>query len=310
MRKLTTALLCATAITGIALTTFADEGTKTIKWKGCGISKKAFMTEAAKVYEKKTGIEIKISGGGANAGIVAAHEGKADLGGTCRHCTPKLHDWEDELVMTVVAWDGLTIIVHPDNPVASLSLEQVKGIFTGQIKDWSEVGSDPGAIEVFARKAGNLSGVGHMARVLVFEDENFEFGPDVTLYKSSSPLEAKLEDSKNAIGFTGISSARLRDLKAVAIDGFEPTQANIASGAYPYFRPLYLAHKVDLRPEVQDFIDWLLSDEGQAVVDSQGTVTLAQGAELATKYAHWQEAKYVVNYDDLMQQAVAAVPTN
>ena len=107
------------AILGLITYSFAAT---TLKWTGCGITKKAFMKEAAAAYEQKTGIKIKLSGGGATKGIRFANSGMADLGGNCR---PALKDRfpaeESNAYMTVVAWDALVPVVHPDNPVGSLT---------------------------------------------------------------------------------------------------------------------------------------------------------------------------------------------
>src|SRR3990170_3020600 len=86
-----------------------------LKWVGCGVSKKAFMGALAAAYENKTGVKIKIEGGGATRGIVDVAAAKADLGGTCRHVLPR--DEERGAKLNPVGWDALVVIVHPSNKV-------------------------------------------------------------------------------------------------------------------------------------------------------------------------------------------------
>ncbi|RMG52096.1 MAG: hypothetical protein D6717_12280, partial [Gammaproteobacteria bacterium] len=201
-------------------------GQKTLTWVGCGITKKAFMKDLAAAWERKTGIHIDIQGGGATRGIRDVAAGKADIGGSCRY---KLEDnpAEIEARMQPVAWDALVVITHKDNPVDSITLKQLRAVFLGQISNWKELGGDDAPIEVYARRS-KISGVGHALRKLVFANYEQEFAAN-ELFKSSGPLEKRLESDagRHGIGVTGISSARKRDVKILALNGIEPTPENI-----------------------------------------------------------------------------------
>ena len=140
-----------------------------IRWVGCGISKKAFLSAAADAYEEETGIKVKVSGGGASKGIAAAGDGSADFGGTCRGCLTSMEEDDMKLTLSIVAWDALVPIVFPKNPVQNLTKEQVVGILKGDITDWSEVGGKRGKIEVYVR-SGKTSGVGYSVRKMIFGD--------------------------------------------------------------------------------------------------------------------------------------------
>ncbi len=96
---------------------------ESLVWRGCGISKTAFMEACAEEYAKETGIEIQLSGGGATLGIEAAGTGGADLGGTCRAPQKERGEERPGLKLAVVAWDALVAIVHPSNPVESISAD-------------------------------------------------------------------------------------------------------------------------------------------------------------------------------------------
>jgi len=251
-----------------------------LTWVGCGITKKAFMKELAAAYKEKTGVSITIKGGGATKGIRAVAAGKADLGGSCRHkidvpeeAAAKLHQ---------VAWDAVVVVVNKDNPVSGVSLDQLREVLTGGITDWKDLGGTAGPLTLYVRK-GTRSGVGLLARELLFGDPDRAFSPAARVMRSSGPLEAAISKDAGGIGLSGISSAsRRKGLKMLSLDGVAPTKANLMSGAYPLVRPLYLVTRGDPQGEVKNFIDFALSPEGQAVIAAQGTVNLEEGEGLGS----------------------------
>lgn len=284
-----------------------DPNDHTLSWRGCGITKKAFMERCAEVYVEKTGVKIRLTGGGATLGIEAAGQGGADFGGTCRACLSSRNENKMPLQLTVVAWDALVVVVHPDNPIDSITPEQLIDVLQQKITDWSELGGTPGRIITIARK-GKESGVGYMTRKLIMGDANADYGKRVIRLQSSGPVEELLEETVNGIAVTGISSAKLRKLKVLKVSGAEPSMENIAAGRYPYFRPLYLAHPKKLNAEQQQFLTWLLSADGQQVVHEQGTVNLELGYLLPLKYAHWEDNVVVTNKKALLEEAERRMP--
>lgn len=279
----------ASTLCAVGLLAAGSASAEQLTWTGCGITKKAFMAEMAKAYEAKTGIATKISGGGATKGIRSASAGASDLGGTCRHwlrgVDAGMHAEERDAKLVQVAWDAVVAIVHPDNPVENITLAQLKDIYDGKVTRWSELGGPDKPIALITR-AGKYSGVGHMFRMLVFNDQEYAFKARSLEVKSTGPMEKKVEKVKGAMGMDGISSAKKRKVKFLSLDGVQPTKENIASGAYPLFRPLYLAiNKQKANPAAQAFIDFVMSDEGQQVIADQGTVNMAEGAALKAKWA-------------------------
>lgn len=275
-----------------------------IKWTGCGITKKAFMVEAATAYKEKTGIIISTSGGGATKGIRDTNAGISDMGGSCRSTLPdKFPDEEADAYMTLVAWDALVPIVHKSNPINGLTDQQLKDILLGKTVNWKEVGGPDKKILVVAR-VGKISGVGYETRKIIFGDANIDYAKDALLLKSSGPVENKVQIDPIAIGVTGISSAQKRvkqgkNLKILKVNGQEASVANIGSGAYPTFRPLFIISKGKPTGEVKGFLDWLLSEEGQKLVEAAGTVSLKQGAGLKDKFKYWEHTDRIVNFDSL-----------
>lgn len=269
--------LCANTVTA------APTGSGlTLSWVGCGISKKAYMQEIAALYEKKTGIRIDIAGGGATKGIREISSNRVDIGGSCRFKLPH-NAAETDAVMVPVAWDALVIIAHPDNPVDNLSLDQLRGVYTGRIRNWQELGGAQAPIHLYVRK-GNISGVGYTLRELVFANPEQEFAA-TEIFPSSGPLEQAVEQDPYAIAVTGISSARKRNVKLLQIEGREPSYENIRDGHYLLYRPLYLAYNPDGAnvEEVKRFIQFVHGHEGQEVLRRNGTVPYLEAIHLVRK---------------------------
>jgi len=208
MTRFTIAALAASLIFGSSILQAAEETTakvteapagKTLTWVGCGISKKAFMTELAAAYEKKTGVKIDIQGGGATRGIREVAANNADMGGSCRYKIDS-EGKERGAVLEPVAWDALVVIVHPDNPVENITFDQIRGVYLGKITNWKELGGNDAPIRLLARK-GKISGVGRALRKLVFADYNQEFKA-TEFVKSSGPLEKAVVKDVNAIAVT------------------------------------------------------------------------------------------------------------
>jgi len=266
-----------------------------LTWTGCGITSKAFMAECADAYQKQKGITITLSGGGATRGVRATASGLADLGGSCRPAKPDLSDEEKGIKMTHVAWDALVLIVHPDNPINNLTTDQASAIFKGKIRNWKDVGGKISPIKVVVRR-GKISGVGYMARNLLFNDPNFNFYPRAVSLKSSGPVEKTIERTENAIAITGVSSAIKRKVKILRLNDLEPAKVNIISTKYPYFRPLYLMTRGEPTGEIRAFLDWILSPVGQKLISEQGTVNLEEGKDLFKKFKYWKHTDLIRNY--------------
>lgn len=266
---------------------------RTLTWVGCGISKKAFMSELAAAYEKKTGVKIQLEGGGATKGIRQVSAKQVQLGGSCRHTLDvpgnlqSVHE-ERRVIMTPVAWDALAVIVHKDNPATNITLEQVRKLYTGQISNWKELGGQDAPVELYIRK-GKISGVGRTLRELVFADYEKEFVA-THVVKSTGPLEQGIEKNPNGIGITGVSSARKRDVKILALEGKDPSFENIKNGGYLLYRPLYLVtHMESADPDVTRFVEFAFSDEGKAVMRKVGTVPYEDAIPLWLKYLDQQQ---------------------
>ena len=261
--------------------TGSAQAVETLEWTGCGISKKAFMTELSKAYTKYSGVNVKLSGGGATKGIRQAANGTVHIGGACRVSLtndPK----ERDAFEIPVAWDALVSFVHKDNPVESVSFQQLRQIYLGEITNWKQLGGNDAPIDLYIRR-GKLSGVGRTLRELVFANFDQEFKASYVV-KSSGPVEKGVVKNVNGIGISGISSAKKRNLKLLKLDGKAPNYENIKNGSYALYRPLYLVIKRSNKmPLVRDFIKYAVSSAGQKIIRSQGTVPYAEALHLVMK---------------------------
>jgi phosphate transport system substrate-binding protein len=276
--KIILAVVFLLGAVGVTSKTNAEE----LTWTGCGITKKAFMAEIAEAYQKKTGIKIRISGGGATKGMRSAAAGTSDMGGTCRHWLggkDDKHPQEAAAELIQVAWDALVVIVHPDNPVNNITIDELRKIYGGEIISWKELGGPDKRIALVTRE-GKDSGVGHMFRRMVFNDPEYTFKARSYTVKSSGPLEEKIARTVTGMGMDGISSAIRSNVKILALEGVPPSKENIIAGKYSLFRPLYIAIGPESSPETKKVIDFILSTEGQVIVSAQGTVNLEEGKNL------------------------------
>ena len=268
--------------------------TKTLTWAGCSISKNAFMSEMADAYQKKTGITIDFKGGGATKGIrqVAAREVR--IGGTCRQIMedPKSNmtiKEERRVQLTPVAWDALVVIVHKDNPVDNMTLDQLRDLYKGKITNWKQLGGKDAPVELYVR-TGKISGVGRTLREILFANYDEEFVA-THVAEESATLEKDMVTNPNGVGMTGISSARklVGVAKILRLEGKEPSFENIRDGKYLLYRPLYMVtHLQDNDPEVKRFINFVMGAEGKQVMRRAGTVPYEDAISLWLKYIEQQ----------------------
>ncbi len=274
----------------LALFTLQGQTATRISWVGCGITKKAFMAELATAYQKKTGIEITIEGGGATKGIRSVNENSSDMGGSCRFRLDG--ETSSRVRFNPVAWDALVVVVHKSNPVADISLGALRQLYLGRITNWKQLGGTDRPIRLLARQ-GKISGVGLTIRQLLFNDPELDFAA-TRFFPSSGPLEKAVEEDPNAVAITGVSSARKRDFKILSLDGKNPDYDHIRSGDYLLYRPLYLVTSSDSPNyrEVQKFLGFVHSEEGREIIRRNGSVPYLEAIALTRKQREqWQMAR-------------------
>ncbi len=252
-----------------------------ISYTGCGIVKLAFMEQLAAKFKELHGIEVDVQGGGATLGIRDIASRKKNLGGTCRHAVDEPE--EKGVTLHHVAWDALVVIVHKSNPVDSITVQQLKAVLEGRVKDWGALGGPSNTPLKYYDRDEKNAGVTLMVREILFHDPNKKF-VTAAQFEDSGPMEKAIEKDKWAVGITGISSARKRDVKILRLNGIDTSKQNIASGKYLLYRPLYLVTTETPDQASAKFIEFAKGKEGQEIISQQGTVNLREGANLWKLY--------------------------
>jgi len=218
---------------------------------------------------------IQVTGGGSGTGIAALINGATDIAQSSRPMKPKERDeikkrQGKEVKEISVALDGIAIYVHPSNGVKDLSLEQLKSIYTHDLMDWKDVGGAPGAIVMYGRE--NNSGTYAYFKEHVLKE--VDFAPEVqTLPGTAAVINAVSKDPKS-IGYGGIAYSKGVKALGVRKDAgstpLKPSMSDVVAGRYPISRSLYFYVKGEPTGSVKEFIDWILSVEGQKICEKVG----------------------------------------
>lgn len=231
-------LLLALALLPQALRAAAPDA-----WHGDLAAARAFMTDAARIYELRRFGRAEVRAIGTMSALEAVAQGRVALVATARPADPRT-PIEQDLVYTPVAWDALAVITHPANPVRALTLAQLRDVFAGRIRDWSELGGAAKAINVYA-VAGPQDGVEWSYRRLLYGDGNARVAAR-RWYINTKQLEDAVAIDPAAIAVSVLSNTQAhRGIRALAIEGVEPTLATIESARYPLITPLYLVARRD-----------------------------------------------------------------
>jgi len=223
-----------------------------------------FADRWAEVYMAKyPGRVVNVQGGGSSAGIQAARSGAAGIGTSSRELKPE----ENDLTRIVVARDGLAVIVHPSNPVSGLSLAQVKQIFAGEILNWKELGGRDKTITVVTREEG--SGTRGAFQELVMGKVRIYKGAIVE--DSNGTVREIVAGDPDSIGYISLGLLN-KAVKALNLDGVVPTDENILQNRYKLVRPFLFVTEGTPGAEARNFIDFVLSEEGQGLIKKEGLI--------------------------------------
>ncbi len=280
MKTLHTALL-ASAILAAALGS-AAAGSITAKGSDTLV---ILAQKWAEVYMKKNPqTQIQVTGGGSGTGFAALQNQTTDLANASRPIKPKekaecIKAFKKVPTEYQVALDGLSVYVNESNPLAELTLEQLDQIFTGKITNWKDLGGKDAPITLYSRE--NSSGTYEFFKEHVLQKKDFAATAQ-TMPGTAAVLQAVAKD-KNGIGYGGAAygagAKHLNVKKDAASPGIEPTAENIANQTYPIWRYLYIYVNPDLdKGEIAAYLNWIRSDEGQAIVKDVGYFPLPPSA--------------------------------
>jgi phosphate transport system substrate-binding protein len=263
--------LCLSALGGLLLLGMAcsrgGSGTQIVVAGSTSVQ--PFADRWAEVFmEKHPGLAVNVQGGGSSAGIQAALSGAADIGTSSRDLKP------DEMVLNqiVVARDGLAVIVHPSLPLDDLSLFEVKSIFDGEIRNWDLLIKLDQPIDVVTREEG--SGTRGAFQEMVM-GKTTRITSLAIVEDSNGTVREIVASDPDSIGYISLGLVTPR-VKAIKLEGVVASEKNILQGRYKLVRPfLFLTRDRPAGP-VKEFIDFVLSPEGQELVRKEGLITAGQ----------------------------------
>ena len=243
----------------------------------CGGNKNAVSTDGStsmnkvigalsEAFEADTGITVTYNATGSGAGIQAVQEGRCDIGLASRDL--KDEEKANGLEETILAYDGIAIIVNPANPVKDLNLETIAKIYTGEIKNWKEVGGNDAEIVLIGREAG--SGTRDGFESITDTEDKCAYRQELT---STGDVITTVASNPNAIGYASLASVK-DTVKALTVNGVAPSEATIKDGSYVIQRPFVLVTKKDtaLSKSAQEFFDFITSEAAQEIIIEAGVV--------------------------------------
>ncbi len=243
----------------------------------CGGNKEAVSTDGStsmnkvigalgEAFETDTGITVTYNATGSGAGIQAVQEGRCDIGLASRN----LKDAEkaNGLEETILAYDGIAIIVNPANPVNDLDVETIAKIYTGEIKNWKEIGGNDAEIVLIGREAG--SGTRDGFESITDTEDKCDYRQELT---STGDVITTVASNPNAIGYASLASVK-DTVKVLTVDGVKPSEETIKNGSYVVQRPFVLVTKKDvaLSESAQKFFDYITSEAANEIIIAAGVV--------------------------------------
>ncbi|MDN5311012.1 MAG: phosphate transport system substrate-binding protein [Methanolobus sp.] len=250
-----------------------DEISSAITVKGSDTVLPLSQAEAEDFMMENKNVRVSIIGGGSGVGFAALIDGEVPIAMSSRGIKDseiqKAQQRGVNPVEHTIAWDGIAVIVNPDNPISQLTYEQLQGIYDGNISNWNEVGGEDREIAVITRDSS--SGTYEYFKEEILVDR--EYRPDALAQPATGGIVQEVSRNKGAIGYIGFAYLD-ESIKALVLDGgegfVEATEQNILSGDYPLSRPLYYYTNGEPQGAVKDFIDFVLSPTGQAIVSEIG----------------------------------------
>lgn len=251
---------------------------------GCGCAGKAnsmvvagstsvqpVMEKIVQAFHKKhPELRIAVEGGGSSAGIMAALTGAAQLGMSSRDLKQDNPD-EAKLKTFRIALDAIAIIVNPGNPIEGLTLEQLRSLFTGKVRNWKEVGGKDRAVHVIIREEGSGTRGAFDEMVLKVGKETFRPDPYALVQDSSGGVREVVRGDPDSIAFISLGVAN-RAVKVVGIDGVKPSAGTVRDKSYRLVRPFLLVSPSEPQGLARQILDFTHSPEASQIMSQEGLV--------------------------------------
>jgi len=273
LRKLNQIIVSLTLVCLLFFTTNVFAAENNIIAKGSTTVLPISQACAEIFMDQNMDIDISVQGGGSGVGIASIIDGTCDIGNASRAIKEKEIDTAKEKGVTpignVVARDAIAVVVNPANSVDGLTLEQIKAIYTGEFSNWSQVGGSDQEIVIISRDSA--SGTFEAFNELALDKEKVR--PDALLQASNAAVATSVANTPGAIGYVGLGYVTSK-IKAIEVDSVVPSKETVNSDTYPLARPLFMYTNGEPTGAVKEFIDFVMSEEGQKLVEENGYISV------------------------------------
>lgn len=258
------AIFAATALTGCS---GSSSGGSTVSTDG-STSMEKVIGALGEAFEKDTGNTVTYNPTGSSAGVTAVLEGRCDIGLSSRDLTEE--ELANGLSATVLAYDGIAVIVNPENPISDLDVATIAKIYTGEIKNWNEIGGSDAEIVLIGREAG--SGTREGFESITDTKNNCKYRQELT---STGDVIATVAGNPNAVGYASLAALK-DDVKALTVNGITASEGTVQNGSYVIQRPFVLVTKSGstLPEAAQKFFDFITSSAANEIISAAGAVPI------------------------------------
>ena len=263
-------IICIALAAVMALSLAACGGNNGLSGKvatdGSTSMQKVIMSLKETFEGENSGVEVTYNPTGSGSGIKAVQEGRCDIGLSSRAL--KAEEVDQGLVATTLAYDGIAVIVNPENTVEDLTVEQIAAIYTGEITNWSEVGGMDAEIVLVGREAG--SGTRSGFEEIVGVEDLCQYRQELT---STGDVITAVSQNPGAIGYASLASVK-DTVKAIKVGGVAPSDETVKDETYAIQRPFVLVTKegTALTETAQAFFDFITSEAAREVITAAGVV--------------------------------------
>ncbi len=269
MKKTTVILSAALALAAGAATASAQK----LVIKGSDTLGAKLVPMLAEEYKAgNPGVSFEIAAEGSTTGIAAIIDGTAQIGMSSRRAKATEVTGASAkgvtLKPTIVAYDGIAVVVNAKNPVSALNKRQIEQIFTGDVSDWSAVGGTPGKISIYTRNTS--SGTYSDWKELAMRKR--DYAATSQKMAGNEQIVAEVARNPNGIGYVGLAYINAPGIKVVPIEGHTPSKEEVIAKKYPYARPTFYYTNGEPAGEAAKFLAFTLSDQGQRITEKIGFV--------------------------------------
>ena len=267
VKKMLACMMVATTLV-MAATGCSQKEAGTVSTDGSTSMEKVIGALGEAFEGQNSGVTFTYNPTGSGSGIQAVKEGRCDIGLSSRDL--KDEEIADGLKATVLAYDGIAVIVNPENPVVDLDMDSISKIYTGEITNWKDVGGQDAEIVLIGREAG--SGTRDGFESITKTEDACQYRQELT---STGDVITAVSQNPAAIGYASLASVK-EQVQTVRVNGVEPTEDSIKDGSYVIQRPFILVTKEDtpLSDTAQKSFDFATSVEAAQFISAAGAVSV------------------------------------